>query len=80
MATPKQTKRMHRDAAIDAEEERGDALLQKLLQRAEQTKKADSGFIRNHDHYKRTKTLIKALTDEDLEPDTLEKMNGADHG
>lgn len=72
--SPKRTQRLALDADIDAEEDRGNAALQRLLQRKQQ--QPDSGFIRCAKHMKRTKTIMQALTDEDLEEETVAQING----
>jgi len=83
MASLKHTQRVERDADIDAEMDRGDELLEKLLIRVKDTKNADSGLIRNQAHMKRTKMVMKALKDEDLDESTIiqiKKINGAMNG
>ena len=68
MTNQKQTKRLALDADIDAEMHRGDELLEKLLQRQQ----VDNQFFQCLEHMKRTKTIVQALTDDELS----EKING----
>lgn len=76
MASLKHTQRVERDADIDAEMDRGDELLEKLLTRVKETKNADSGLIRTQSHMRRTKIVMEALKDESLDEEVLEKING----